>query len=453
MNQTVRIFVSHSSTYVELAKRLKLSLKALESGPTRLDIRISEEMAGATDWREWIEENARSADMFLFLYPHMGMKLDWCSYELGRFYDPQKTRYVVCLKNGDIPKPPPMFEPYQAYGGDRDGLLKFLRELFVEGVFSDHEPLNAEVGKVGTDHYKLALEVAQELSELFAQARVRERLYDRRIEITLQFEGDRLDPARTLATGNAEGLELIGLEPESRISWAQLRMTLGNTQGWPQDLEQALPGIALGALPPALSPFRRGREIYVPVISRVEDADGRLQRIAVIFVGIAGQNLLALGGWATPPAMPENFAELIRLVRTLLRVRWEVLEPRLASFRYREMAEDQCAAAVASIQADFEQLARASQQRMPMGAEAFRNLFDRSLRPQFDQAGKAFEAAWEALKACARGDRAQAAAAVEKLMVSNALWLNLTARQFTIHVGDLTLFAGGTVSAERSPGS
>ena len=50
----LKIFVSHSSTYADLARSFKLSLHALET-TTVLDIKISEEMAGATDWRRWID--------------------------------------------------------------------------------------------------------------------------------------------------------------------------------------------------------------------------------------------------------------------------------------------------------------------------------------------------------------------------------------------------------------
>ena len=42
----LKIFVSHNTKYVDIAKSLKLSLQALES-KTRLDVKISEEMAGA----------------------------------------------------------------------------------------------------------------------------------------------------------------------------------------------------------------------------------------------------------------------------------------------------------------------------------------------------------------------------------------------------------------------
>ena len=61
----VKLFPSHNSKYIDLAASLKNSLHALEIKPsTQLDVRISEEMEGATNWRQWIEDNVRSADSF-----------------------------------------------------------------------------------------------------------------------------------------------------------------------------------------------------------------------------------------------------------------------------------------------------------------------------------------------------------------------------------------------------
>jgi len=141
----VKIFVSHNSKYAEIATSLKRSLQALELKKGSLDIKISEEMAGSTDWRQWIEENVRSANIFVLLYPSTDMDLSWCNYELGRFYD--EKRKVVCIKNIDIREPPPAFEPYQAYTADTSGIRKFVDELFVEGIFTDGKPLNPSVGQ------------------------------------------------------------------------------------------------------------------------------------------------------------------------------------------------------------------------------------------------------------------------------------------------------------------
>jgi hypothetical protein len=80
----LKIFLSHSTKYGELAKRLKLSLQALEK-ETLLDIKISEEMAGAANWRNWIEDNVRTADVFLLLYPHASMDMGMVQLRVGTF--------------------------------------------------------------------------------------------------------------------------------------------------------------------------------------------------------------------------------------------------------------------------------------------------------------------------------------------------------------------------------
>lgn len=137
---SLKIFVSHSSKYRDLAVKLKLSLQALEA-EAHLDIRISEDMAGAKNWRQWIEENVRSSDIFLLLYPHAGMDMGWCNYELGRFYNEDTDgRYIVCIRNTDIKLPPPAFQPYQSYEASLSDLNKFLNELFVKGTFTGGKP-------------------------------------------------------------------------------------------------------------------------------------------------------------------------------------------------------------------------------------------------------------------------------------------------------------------------
>ena|SRR5271166_1192445 len=123
--EEVKIFVSHHSKYVEIATSLRRSLQALEAKKGMLAINISEEMAGATDWRQWIEDKVRSSDIFILLYPSADMDISWCNYELGRFYDRDK-RKIICIKNTDIRTPPPTFEPYQAYSADESGIQKFI---------------------------------------------------------------------------------------------------------------------------------------------------------------------------------------------------------------------------------------------------------------------------------------------------------------------------------------
>ena len=106
----VKIFLSHNSKYIELATTLKNFLHALKTKPsTQLDIKISEEMDGEANWRQWIEDNVRSADLFLLIFPHASMDMSWCNYEPGRFYDGK--RRIICIKNTDIPTRRRPFNP------------------------------------------------------------------------------------------------------------------------------------------------------------------------------------------------------------------------------------------------------------------------------------------------------------------------------------------------------
>lgn len=434
MAEPLRVFVSHASTYVELAKSLKLSLQALEPD-VQLDIRISSEMAGATDWRDWIEENVRSANVFLLLYPHARMEMNWCNYELGRFYDIKG--HIVCLKNVDIPKPPPAFEPYQAYSGDEEGLLKFLNELFVRGVFTSGKPLNPEVGKIGTIYYDRAREVASELAGRFSQARVREKLYDRYIEISLQYANQELDSDRTLVEGNPEGLTILGLDTEAKVSWSTLRSSLDPEHDWPAQLEGSLSAIAHGALPPSLSPFRTPKDVYIPVIAKAESVDNVLRRLSLIFITVPREDMQPLVDWVTPSAMPDTFSALIRLVRMMFRARWDILEPGLMDVRFRAPSKEQCAAVVESMLASYERMERDAERQGFVGPAKFLSVFDRSLRSSVESVGWEYLETRQTLKESMGKGNQEVADAIERLLNNNARWLQLAAKQFALSVEDL----------------
>ena len=98
------IFVSHGTKYADIAIGLKRSLLRVQSS-RRLNVKLSEDMPAGREWRKWIDDNVRAADVFVLLYPHTSMDMGWCNYELGRFY--QRDDNVVCIRNSDIPKPPP----------------------------------------------------------------------------------------------------------------------------------------------------------------------------------------------------------------------------------------------------------------------------------------------------------------------------------------------------------
>src|SRR5262249_44387494 len=110
MNE-LSIFISHGSKYADMANSLKQSLLRVQSSRP-LSVKFSEDMPAGQDWRKWIDDNVRTADVFVLLYPHPSMDMGWCNYELGRFY--QRDDNVVCIRNTDIPGPPKVFEPYES---------------------------------------------------------------------------------------------------------------------------------------------------------------------------------------------------------------------------------------------------------------------------------------------------------------------------------------------------
>ncbi len=392
----IKIFVSHGTKYSEIAKSLKLSLQALES-KTLLDIKISEEMAGATDWRQWIEDNVRSADVFLLLYPHASMDMGWCNYELGRFYD--NKRQIACIKNTDIPKPPPAFQPYQAYNADEAGILKFINELFVIGTFTDGTPVNAAVGLVANTYYARAQSVASELAQQFAEARVREQFYERRIVISIRYDDAQQFAAEaSTIEGNAEGLNLLGLDPISSMPWSAVRRSLAATVDWPEALEKALPSITEGSLPPALPPFFRSSGIYIPVIAKAESVDGVVRSLVLIFVAAEADRLRPLLDWSLPAGMPASFAFLVQLFRMMFRARWEILEPRYQEARFRAPSAERCAELARSVLADYDQMQRDAETQGMSGLDKFHAAFHRDLRPDVD----AFSEEWMQLTQCLR---------------------------------------------------
>ncbi|CAH2792548.1 MAG: hypothetical protein CPDRYMAC_3811 [uncultured Paraburkholderia sp.] len=143
----VRLFVSHTSQYGNLAKSLRRSQLELKAD-SAMDVHIHEDMPGGQNWRKWIEESTQTAAGFVLLYPHEDMDMGWPNYEVARFFDSKGERdnKVVWIRNPSIKKLPTVFEPYQAYDASHDGIYKFFKEIFGDGMFSNGVPLNREVG-------------------------------------------------------------------------------------------------------------------------------------------------------------------------------------------------------------------------------------------------------------------------------------------------------------------
>ena len=297
----VKIFLSHNSKYIELATSLKNSLHALEIKPsTQLDIKISEEMDGGANWRQWIEDNVRSADIFLLIFPHASMDMSWCNYELGRFYDGK--RKIICVKNTDITDPPPPFQSYQAYDGDEFGILKFINELFVKGTFTDNKPLNPKIGQPAEEIYaRGARRRAPIWRRNSRKPGLRRQLYEWRIVLSVRYDAaNQFDPKASTVQGNADGMKLLGFSEAEIGPWSAVRRSIGNAEDWPQVLENAIPSITAGSLPPALPPFFASETLYIPVITRAESVDDVLKELALIFVAADRDPLRRMLDWSLP---------------------------------------------------------------------------------------------------------------------------------------------------------
>jgi hypothetical protein len=433
----LKIFVSHSTKYGELAKSLKLSLQTLEAGKAQLlDIKISEEMAGATDWRKWIDENVRSADVFLLLYPHAGMEMGWCNYELGRFYD--EKRHVVCIKNTDIPKPPPAFQPYQAYSADESGLAKFIKELFVDGTFSDGRQLNSDVGNVTSEFYKRATDVGNQLSKQFAEARVREHFYEMRLVISVCYDdAGKFDAEKSIVEGNAEGLNLLGLDELALVKWSSVRQSLGKTVDWPAELERAMQSMTTGSLPPALPPFRTSTGIYIPVITKAENADGVVRQLAVIFVAANAERLRPLFDWTFPVSMPGRLKSLLQVVKMLFRARWEILEPRFREAKYRAPTTERCCEIARMVIADYDEMQRNAENEGMSGLDAFYATFHPELRPDVDACGEEWLQLTKLMRGSPPDNPESLGRQLKDLLGNNGRWLGVVGKEFQLAVTEL----------------
>jgi len=435
---SLKIFVSHSSKYRDLAVKLKLSLQALEA-EAHLDIRISEDMAGAKNWRQWIEENVRSSDVFLLLYPHAGTDMGWCNYELGRFYNEDMDgRYIVCIRNTDIKLPPPAFQPYQSYEASLADLSTFLKELFARGTFTKGIALNKDVGTVGTEFYARAGEVCNVLAAQFAEARMEERFYERRVVITLRYDGGELNEANSTIQGNTEGLSLLGQASET--TWATLKATLGSGGEWLTELQAALPAIVSGALPPALQPYRaRSGDIYLPIVVRAEIGDGLPRQLSVIFVSAGLELLRPLLGWSFPRSMPQGMIYLVLLFRSMFKARWDILEPSYQQVHFKSPAPDaaRCKEIAQTVLQEYEEMQRASENEGAAGIGQFFAAFRKDLHPEVEACIEEWMGLMKRLRDAAGPKGDDLDSVLKDLIANNTRWLSVTEAQFSDEIAHL----------------
>ena len=162
--------------------------------------------------------------------------------------------------------------------------------------------MNANVGKVSSEDGALANQISRELAEKFAETRVDEQLYERRLVISVNYASPgKLDAENSIIEGNENGMNLLGFHHMPGMRWSDVRNVLVTSTEWPMELEQAMPAMASGQLPPPLSPFRTPSAIFIPVIVRAEIVDRVLRQVFVIFVpaGISYEHLFEHGDYVS----------------------------------------------------------------------------------------------------------------------------------------------------------
>ena len=125
----------HGTRLSEIAKSLKLSLQALEA-KTLLDIKISEEIAGATEWRKWIDENVEMPSV-----PFCSIRMPvwtWggvCDSASSAAFTRTSDSWPA-LKTSTYRSRRQRSNRIKPTSADEPGLRKFIDELFVTGKFT-----------------------------------------------------------------------------------------------------------------------------------------------------------------------------------------------------------------------------------------------------------------------------------------------------------------------------
>jgi hypothetical protein len=334
--------------------------------------------------------------------------------------------------NTNIPKPPPVFEPYQSIPADLEGFTKFMQDLFVRGTLTKGDVLNEDVAWISSEDGTRVAVIAQELAEKFAAARVNEQLYERRLVMSVKYASlGKLDPENSIIEGNADGVNLLGFNYTPGMKWSDVRNVLVGSTEWPLELEQAIPAMASGQIPPPLSPFRSPSGIFIPVIVRAEIVDRVLRHIFVIFVPADSERLGALfESSALPMSMPATLKSLVHILRLIFRARWDIIEPRHAEAAYTKPSKERCSEIVGLVLTDYDELNRDLATLHLSGDDAFHEVFDSEFWNEIDACGSEWLALTDDLKAKPPDNAEALSSKLKALRNNNAKWMHICAKQF-----------------------
>jgi hypothetical protein len=142
-----------------------------------------------------------------------------------------------------------------------------------------------------------------------------------------------------------------------------------------------------------------------------------------------------------PDAMPGQLATFVLLVRLILRIRFDILEPRYLEAKYHAPSREECVAMVETVLEEYDEVQEESKKIGIPGVSAFQMLFDKSLSDKVETATSEYLVRSRALKAYPKqleergadvDHTALLAELLQSLRENNAHWLAIVAAQFVL---------------------
>jgi hypothetical protein len=398
-NNQVCVFLSHKERDEPAARRIKDELENLSGG---MHIHLFEDIPGGTDYREWLNETFRSADLLILLYTDPTEEWDWCLFEAGWFTPlrSENRRPVICLYNpeGDPPKPLGNLEAVKAER--RELVSRFLHPLFRTKDFVEVTPL---LNEHLTDE-KLG-QVADRIAAQIGPTQTISRYYLDRIIIEasgkeVAEQGKVPDTAKVTAQDGR--LDILELD-QAQFSWADFKGRAEETKGpgtfWIEELEAAILRVA-EKRPPMVSTatFRglRGGKIYRALLDRVDRVADEPRKFYVAFNKELEPELV--GG-------PGKMGLAFNLLRLASRFRWEVFEP-----FSRMLGSPECDVneVIRAMMESIKAIEDEAKRHEFLNRETAEELFDPALRPEINRMFDRWEAIRQQLAVEVAADRPQA---------------------------------------------
>jgi len=293
-NPQFDVFISHRKEDQKIAESLSTALNILSK--YCLNVHCFEKIPGGEDWGNWIEDKIAKSNILIFLYTSERADWSWCLYEIGLFRDLSKKqggRRLICIKNS-VDKPPSPIGQFAPYNSDKEDILRFFKDLFFEGTFTNNVRLNDELF---TKNGQQLDNAAEEIDKLYRPSGSEEIFYARRVGINLFSSDDKRNEIKldeAFIRGDEVIMEILDVH-KRRVRWKTLyeNFKRRGEAAWLDELKNFIDDIRLGGHPSGvMTPFstRDGRQ-FIPVLSRIErtrssqiDRPAWTKRLFLIFI-------------------------------------------------------------------------------------------------------------------------------------------------------------------------